>query len=97
MEREKGMKTDTLKKANALQTEKEKIEYELDKWKTDILKVGDLGYNWPGRSFGQDHFVAIGGNVPESVFSAFRDAAMNALELRVIAIEKDFDNILCDI
>jgi hypothetical protein len=84
------MTEDQLQKAHVLKKEKQAIIIELDIWMKELTGAHKLGYlqSWNG-----DHAADLKTNIPDDLFLGFRAAAMNALNLRLIEIDKEFEQL----
>lgn len=84
------MDEDTLLTAMRLRDKRRAICAELDIWEKEITSCSRLGYRPAGCS---ELVVKLKSLIPEAVFMSFRDAAMNALKLQLLEIEKEFSEL----
>ena len=84
------MDENTLRTAINLRDNRRAICAELAIWEKEITSCSRLGYSPVGCS---ELVVKLKSLIPETIFSAFREAAMNALKLRLAEIEKEFSEL----
>ncbi len=84
------MDEDTQRTAVNLRDRRRAVRAELDIWEKEITTCSRLGYLPVTCS---TLLVPLKSSIPETIFSAFREAAMNALQLQLLEIEKEFSEL----
>ena len=84
------MDENTLRTAMQLQDKLRAVRVELALWEKEITSCSRLGYRPAGYS---ELVLKLKSLIPEAVFMSFRDAAMNALKLQLLEIEKEFSEL----
>ena len=84
------MDDEQLKKANKLKSQKSKILDELKIWEKELTSANKLGYL---QGWNSNHPVELETSMSAGIFDGFRCAAMDNLKLKLVAINKQFEEI----
>ena len=76
--------------AKKLKDEKHKIRKELEIWERELTNPSKLGYL---AGWNNNHPTRLDTRIPADVFVGFRTASMNALRLRLVEIDQEFEKI----
>lgn len=84
------MNASQLEIANRLMKEKKHINQELDIWKNELTNREKLGYL---QGWNKNYPVGLNTNMSSNTFDMFRIAVMNELRLRLVEIDREFENL----